>query len=589
MKLYKILSLSLFISLITASAEAAVSEIRCDFSSGIPEDFTLIDADGNTLSPDVAKFGFSQGDSWIAYMIEEEQNAVAQSTSWYSPAGTSSDWMILPALAVESGSALSWRAKVCDRRFADGYAIYISESASTPEEFMATSPIFVIEQESDSWANHSVDLSAFADKEIRIAFVNNSTDKSRLYIDDIIAGTPALIGLELDMPLLHDVTLPLTLSGYLLNRGNHDLNGYTISAKINGDVISQAVDAVLVPGERVPFIWTTDYKMTDKGLYDLLLNVSSGDATAEISKQLRFVNHKILLEEGTGTWCGWCIRGIVAIKQALETYPDGVVPIAIHSRDLMELEDYTPHDVMSATGLPASTLNRVKELDPNPSLMLLELGKQLETPIDAALEASVSLDDTSGKVDINAQVWFDSFYNDGDYRIFCAAIENDVHHPESNAYQQNNAYSGGSEMMGGYENKPSPIPASDMYYQEVARGLLTPLRGEVGSLPSSLKYGEEASWSGEFTLPDNIDNLEKVNIVVAIVDGRTNRVLNSQSIPLIQTSNIRELYPETKSGIDWNVYYEIYDLTGTQQKMPVEPGLYILRQNEKIYKIIITH
>ena len=60
---------------------ASVREIRCDFTRGIPSDWTLIDNDGNKLSPDVTRFGFSQGDSWIAYQVASEDNAVACSTS----------------------------------------------------------------------------------------------------------------------------------------------------------------------------------------------------------------------------------------------------------------------------------------------------------------------------------------------------------------------------------------------------------------------------------------------------------------------------------------------------------------------------
>src|SRR4051812_35948630 len=47
----------------------------------------------------------------------------------------------------------------------------------------------------------------------------------------------------------------------------------------------------------------------------------------------------VLLEEFTGSWCGWCPRGIVAINQLEQTAPGKVIPVAIHissSPDPME-------------------------------------------------------------------------------------------------------------------------------------------------------------------------------------------------------------------------------------------------------------
>ncbi len=43
------------------AAQAAGDGARYDFTNGIPADFTLIDADGNTPSADIAPYGFSVG------------------------------------------------------------------------------------------------------------------------------------------------------------------------------------------------------------------------------------------------------------------------------------------------------------------------------------------------------------------------------------------------------------------------------------------------------------------------------------------------------------------------------------------------
>ena len=71
------------ISLITLTTWARSQEtyLNCDFSKGIPDTFTLYDADGNSPSVDMERLGFRTGVSWLAYYIETERNRVACSTS----------------------------------------------------------------------------------------------------------------------------------------------------------------------------------------------------------------------------------------------------------------------------------------------------------------------------------------------------------------------------------------------------------------------------------------------------------------------------------------------------------------------------
>ena len=63
------------------AAQAAGGGARYDFTNGLPADFTLIDADVNTPSADIAHYGFSVGTPWVAYSLGSEQNHVAARTS----------------------------------------------------------------------------------------------------------------------------------------------------------------------------------------------------------------------------------------------------------------------------------------------------------------------------------------------------------------------------------------------------------------------------------------------------------------------------------------------------------------------------
>lgn len=132
--------------------------------------------------------------AWVQSPSEFDNN-VALSTSWYTPAGISNDWMVSPAITLPAGtSTLYWHARAYDATFPDSYRVYISTTGNAPANF--TTPALTVGNgtstgESTTWQNKSLDLSAFAGQTIYIAFQNFSNDMFLLGIDNvyIVSGT----------------------------------------------------------------------------------------------------------------------------------------------------------------------------------------------------------------------------------------------------------------------------------------------------------------------------------------------------------------------------------------------------------------
>lgn len=512
---------------------AAVSEIKCDFTRGIPSDWILIDRDGNALSQDVARFGFSQGDAWVAYRMEEEDNAVACSTSWYAVPGTSSDWMILPDLEVDGHSELSWRSMAGDRRFPDGFAVYVGPAgASVPEDFNTSEPLFSTDAEEGSWTAHSVGLSQFAGQTVRIAFVNTSTDCQCLYVDDIVAGTPSPLSFESSMPCFTVLGRQLQVDGFILTNAPETLQGVTLTLSVDDETYTADFPELsLEPGRRVPVSWTTGFVPDRKADYAYELTVSSGERECSVEGVVRGVSHKVVVEEGTGTWCSWCVRGIVAMDEMRSRYPDNFIGIAIHTNDVMALDDYTPQDVLGTSGVPKAKINRADPCDPSQAEG--HLVRNLAEAPKAALDLTVAYDEDTRLVETETEVSFAEFFTDKDYRLAYVVVENDVHHPGEKGYNQGNMYSGGAEgPMGGFEDKPNPVPSEDMWYQEVARGLMSPLGGVAGVIPHSMKAMERVDHSWSFTLPECVDDMEKADVIVMLIDNESGRIINAECAPV---------------------------------------------------------
>ena len=73
--------------------------------------------------------------------------------------------------------------------------------------------------------------------------------------------------------------------------------------------------------------------------------VDSDTTNNQITKTVNVVNEifpkAVVYEEGTGTWCGWCVRGHVGLKDMYHNHPDGsFIGIAVHNADPMVLTEY---------------------------------------------------------------------------------------------------------------------------------------------------------------------------------------------------------------------------------------------------------
>lgn len=225
---------------------------------------------------------------------------------------------------------LKWAARAHDSQFGDGYAVYVSEGGANPEDFDKSAPLFSAEAENSRWKKRQVSLAAYAGKEIRIAFVNNSTDKALLYIDDIIAEEERALDAARMIPGLLKVGETLVVQGEIYNNGKKDLVGVNVDFTIDGKTYSESMPKEdIMSGWSMTSVIETKFTPTKPGIYPYVLNIKVGNETLEREGELYVAQRNVVVEEGTGTWCGYCPRGTVAIKRMNEKYPDQFIGIAV--------------------------------------------------------------------------------------------------------------------------------------------------------------------------------------------------------------------------------------------------------------------
>ncbi len=215
----KSLLLLLFITINQfASAQIVFQENWDGIGPGIAG-WTLYNQDGLTPNTNVSFVNAA----WIS-TNEDFDNKVAMSTSWYSTAGTSDDWLVSPSITLPAGTnKLYFDARAYDPTYLDSYKVLISTSDNAVSSFTTT--LFTqgngttgTSGENNTWTRRSIDLSAYSGQTVYIAFQNFSTDMFLLSIDNIsVVNNSSCIG---------------------VTRGLSANNNTLTSAKINWTAIS---------------------------------------------------------------------------------------------------------------------------------------------------------------------------------------------------------------------------------------------------------------------------------------------------------------------------------------------------------------
>lgn len=267
---------------------------------------------------------------------------------------------------------------------------------------------------------------------------------------------------------------------------------------------------------------------------------NTGSASYNITGVTPQPGRKVVVEEGTGTWCTWCPRGTVMMEYIAEHYKDLAIPIAVHNStsDPMRNATYDAGMLTRIGGFPGGLVERETDIDPllgNPNFEK-SLIEHLTWPAKILVTQNVDWDATARRVDVTSYVQFLEEMN-GDFRIAVAYTEEGVAGTAS-GYAQVNAYSGGAQgPMGGFENLPSPVPGSMMVYNHVARQIVGGFTGAANSVPSSNPAGSVMSYQSSYTVPATF-NINNMHAVTMVIDQGTNRIINAEStsIPFVSTS-----------------------------------------------------
>lgn len=188
--------------------------------------------------------GSADGLPWGAYSdYSHSGNYAAGSFSWLSTAMHPSAWLISPLFdltGVADSLTLSWWHRVNSYYYDEPYDVLISTTGADTASF-TTTLLSVNPSSSDDWVLNTLDLSAYAGQQFRIAFHHHgSYDQNFLYLDDIVlqAGSYSPV-----VDSSHSITLAIGVNDATMGTTSPVPGTYTVYA---GDVMT--VSAVPAPG-----------------------------------------------------------------------------------------------------------------------------------------------------------------------------------------------------------------------------------------------------------------------------------------------------------------------------------------------------
>lgn len=259
-------------------------------------------------------------------------------------------------------------------------------------------------------------------------------------------------------------------------------------------------------------------------------NPADNSATVSLTALEKTYPQAVVIEEWTGTWCKWCVRGIVGMQHMRENYEkDGFIGIAVHCRsnDAMASPSLEGFIGKYATSFPGCIANRkLRDAQADKSSMESLYNQIKVSPAMAEITLDAWYDaDYPDEISLVSTSEFALGSDDSRYRVAFVLLEDNV-----GPHQQANAYSNGSIPMDGWETKGEYVL---WYFNEVARDAYE-WDGIPGSLPAVIEkftpYRYECKMSAA-----NISDMSRCDAVAMILNRTTGEIVNACKVKVRET------------------------------------------------------
>ena len=339
------------------------------------------------------------------------------------------------------------------------------------------------------------------------------------------------------------------LSGSFINYGYYPVLSYTAQVDIEGVMHTAEIKA-----DTVPYLGTVTFNVpctapSFEDRHDMYFEIvkingeadedtSNNGTMGQIIAMSESYPRKAVMEEFTGTWCGWCPRGLVAIEKLKEDYPNDFIAIGVHADDnfqsdtYVELANYAP-------GFPSAFMNRITFVDPYHGAgnddygikAIVEAINNLPTEAQIGLSSKLTADN---KIEVTSYSTFNVPCSTAPYTVAYAILEDNLLGFQTNYYSSQYASQTGITL----EDLPEDLKYlwnksknMSLKFNDVALDIYD-LWGVEGSLSGSIEKGVTKQHTYVMDMPASVSNSANVSVVAMLMDYFTGEIIAAEKVKL---------------------------------------------------------
>lgn len=561
---------------------AYVREISADdkylFRSDCADYDSFIFYEGDHLPPvsEVAGWGFTKDTPWLIVRSSTQTSDMAMAAhSMFTTGGTSDDWMSTPQLFIpDTDCFLNFDVQSYRKSATDRLKVYVYTSGNVYNSFnsaivsdIRTNGDLIFDQvlspgESEvalegDWQNVNIPLAEYAGKDVYIVFVNENTDGSAVFLDNIT--------------VLHDLSFLTTFEHRQRVVGLTDITiagNITIASDVetfdsvtlilrdaDGSEIDRIADTglSLKKGDLFRFEFTNKLPLTIGEINSFSVDADLVTRKSTIQGQIRDLSFeptkRFVLEEYSGATCGNCPLGIVAMENLEKLYPGLILPVLIrtYGSDPLGSGLGSYQSALELSAAPTAVINRSITSAPMVSVdgdyrfsgeglgegfstWLDDVRDLMAEPADADLSFSSVYNEATKTISVNVEMRTALNTRNTPVNLFAVVTENGL------STRQDNYMSGIEDPDLGEWGKGGKYGSSHVFgyiINDVARGVHgDTFNGTGGLLPSTMTAGESYKASLSFKLPDAVSNPENCDITVMLIDPGKKNVINVNRAPV---------------------------------------------------------
>ncbi len=301
-------------------------------------------------------------------------------------------------------------------------------------------------------------------------------------------------------------------------------------------------------------------------------------------------HRRVVVEEYTGMWCGYCPRGIALMENLAHKYSEDFIGIAVHTgRDYEPLKctDYA-WKAAEYRNYPSLTMNRDLTLGSYIAQTEFETERSKGAYMD--IEVSAMWDKEKNNIIVTPSVTFRLNREEAPYGFAYVLTEDGMSNPnwvQYNNYSGSTAVRGITKELDYFVDAPGTIYNLENNFVAIAAdGVLS---ARTGHLKTPIKADEAQSHTYVFKNINSksiIQKKENLRVCVLLINTNTGRIENAAkcSISDFNTTAISSVSEGTRTAVE----AERYTLDGRRITTP-QKGINIVKYNDgRVSKEVVT-